>query len=107
MNRAGTNQTVTIANAGTKSTSIDLVDAITAGIVLPAAFTGTTITFETSHDDVTFQALTDKYGNAVTMTVAQGKSYTLPDEVAPWPFVKLVSGSAEGGDRTIRVVNKR
>lgn len=106
MNRRGSNQAATIANGGTTSTVIDLVDAITAGVVLPAAFTGTALTFQVSHDGTTFQALTDQYGNAVSMTVAQGKSYTIPNEVAPWPFAKIVSGSSEAAARTLWIVRK-
>lgn len=104
--------TVTIAAAGTKSASIDLRDCRNFGFALPATFTGTAITFEVSHNNVTFQALNDDSG-AVSMTVAQGKSYTAPrpDSTSggpgAWPYVKLVSGSTEGTERSIVVVRER
>lgn len=104
--------TATIAAAGTVSTAIDLRGARGFGFALPATFTGTAITFQVSHDNVTFQALNDDSG-AVSMTVAQGKSYTAPrpDSTSggpgAWPYVKLVSGSTEGAERSIVVVREK
>lgn len=108
LNRGGMRGTdVTIANGGTASAAIDGRDGALFGFALPAAFTGTTITVTVCDTaDGTYQVLEDVYGNAVSLTVEQGKSYTLPNEIAPWPWFKLVSGSAEAAQRTIRVVRK-
>jgi hypothetical protein len=101
-------QTLTIANGQTTS---DLCNAATAsafGLVLPAAFTGTSITYTVSADGSTFQALYDNTGaNQVTTAVTQGRSYDLPAELTAWPYFKLVSGSAEGAARSLVVVGKR
>jgi len=107
MNRWGGVTTAIIASGQTKSNGVDFVDAAFGGLVLPASFTGTTLTFEVSADNTTYQALTDRYGAAISMTVAQGKSYPLPSELAGWPWFKIVSGSTEAVDRTITIVRKR
>lgn len=100
--------TVTIANTETTSTAVDARSAALFGVALPAAFTGTSLTFTVcSTEDGTYQTLEDSTGNAVSLTVEQGKSYTLPNELAPWPWFKIVSGSAEGGSRSLIVTRKR
>lgn len=106
--RGDTAVTATIAASGTKTDAIDLRGCSRLGFALPATFTGTAISFEVSHDNVTFQALNDDSG-AVSMTVAQAKSYTVSDAdgVGVWPWVKLVSGSTEGAERLITVVRLR
>jgi len=107
LNRGDTSTTATIATSGTVSSAVDFRAAAFGGIALPAAFTGTALTFQVSADNTTYQALNDRYGAAVSMTVAQGKSYPLPTELAGWPWFKIVSGSTEGGNRTIVIVRKR
>jgi hypothetical protein len=74
---------------------------------MPAAFTGTTLTFQVSADGSTYQALYDSTGaNQVSMAVAASRSYDLPAELASWPYWKIVSGSAEGDARSLTVVSK-
>lgn len=96
--------TITIANGEATSTAFDARGFATFGIVLPASFTGTSLTFQVSHDNSTFQALHNTAGNAVSQTVAQGKSYILPAELAPWRYFKVVSGSNEAAARTLVVM---
>lgn len=98
--------TVAIANGQTKSEPFGCGGAIMFGMALPAAFTGTAMTFEVSADNGTYQPLCDYTGAAVSMTVAQGKSYDLPGALAAWPYAKLVSGTAEGGARSVVIVAK-
>lgn len=104
-------QTAVIANGATVSSSCDLglLDGGQglAGFVLPATFTGTAIKFQVSVDDSTYQALYN--GNTeLSITVAQGRSYGLTADnralLFGWRFVKLVSGSAEGGERSIKLL---
>jgi hypothetical protein len=104
--RAWWKQTGTIANGQQLSTAIDLRYAGELGLVIPAAFTGTAVTFEVSVDNVTFQPLYGTDGNAVSVTVAQGRSYVLPSAVVPWPWVKIKSGSSEAGTRSVIVTIK-
>jgi hypothetical protein len=103
-----------IPNNGTTSQSIDLsaygtLEGLVA-FVLPAAFTGTAITFNVSFDDVTYQQLTNASGSAISLTVAQGKSYGFTQDirsaVTPWRYIQFVSGSTEGAARTINFIVK-
>lgn len=108
---ASVTHTAVIANGATASSACDLglLDGGQglAGFVLPATFTGTAITFQVSVDDSTYQALYN--GNTqLSITVAQGRSYGLTADnralLFGWRFVKLVSGSAEGGERSIKLL---
>lgn len=91
--------------AGTVSNALAIGDFTIGGFILPAAFTGTAITFQVSVDGDTFVALNDSSG-AVSLTVAQGKGYALPASVMGFRWLKFVSGSSEGADRTIQVMLK-
>jgi hypothetical protein len=104
----------TIANNGTVSNSIDLdcygsLEGL-VGFVMPAAFTGSAITFNVSVDDVTYQALNDSSNAAVSITVTVSKSYAFKQDVrsclSPWRYIQLVSGSSEGAARTITLLKK-
>ena len=97
--------TATIANGATTSGAIDLGGCTLAGIQLPAAFTGTSLKFQAATTlGGTYQTLIDGLGNDVSKTVAQGKFLRLsPGEFAGVQFLKIVSGSAEGGARTLEL----
>jgi hypothetical protein len=107
-------QTVTIASGGTVSTAIQASREAAWGLQMPAAFTGTSITFQASADGSTFQALyeydtTTDDGSAtraVTLAVAAARSYDLPAALTAWKAFKIVSGSAEAAARTLVVVGK-
>ena len=100
-----------IASGATVSSVVDTRGGIITGLILPAAFTGTAITFQVSDKvDGTFVALYDETNTAISLTVAQGRGYKIdPSLLAGWRFVKIVSGSAEGAIRSvilsIRAVN--
>lgn len=97
-------QTATIANAATTSSEIKLDGAAFGGVILPATMTGTTMTFTVSDaSGGTYVALTDSAGNAISQTIAASKGFALPPEAFAFPYLKLVSGSAEGGARSILV----
>ena len=105
MNRRGFTQTATIASSGTESSVINLVDAVLVHVYLPAAFTGTSLSFKGSYDGTNFFAIHDLDG-AVALPVAQGNCYRLPDDVLT-PFLRVVSNGAEGGVRTIFISTKQ
>ena len=98
--------TVTIANGGTTSTTLTLVNSnlIPLALVTPAALTSTTFTFQSSADDVTYSNL--YYGSTqVSITVAASRYVELPrDQFESVKYLKIVGGSAEGATRTITVV---
>lgn len=99
---------VTIASGQTVSSAAKIMDANLLAIELPAAFTGTVLTFQVSADGVTYQVPYTSANAAVTIaTVAQGRSYPLPTELLPWSYLKVVSGTAEGGARVLKIVKKR
>jgi hypothetical protein len=100
--------TVTIANGATVSDAADFHSSCFSGIVLPAAFTGTALTFQVSHDGVTYQGLYNPAGNAVSLTVAgasPARTYSFSADIAfelsHWRWVKVVSNAAEGADRSV------
>lgn len=97
--------TATIANGQTTSGEIDLRGRTLYAIYMPDAFTGTALTFTGCHTSGgTFRAIYDQTGNAVSITVAQQRVVSLVDEhlaVRAVPFVKVVSGSAEGAERSL------
>jgi hypothetical protein len=99
--------TVSIANGATVSSAIDLQGRGLVQVIMPAAFTGSAITFQASPDNVTFQALYNTANTALSMTVTQGRTYMIsPSDLVGVRYLKLVSGSAEGAARTITLVSR-
>ena len=90
--------------AGTTSEAIPLQDCVLAGVIFPATFSGTAVTFTGSHDGVTFTAINDANG-AVSMTMVQAKAYKLPADVMAFPWIKMV-GTSQGSDRILYVTRK-
>lgn len=99
---------VTVANGATNSSQIDLKDKTLLGLFMPAAFTGTTITFLTSQvlggTDVT---VTDGAGTDYSVTVAASKYVPVdPQKFLGVRFLKVKSGSTEGGARTVGISSR-
>ncbi len=103
---------VVIANGATLSGAADLgymQDLF--GIVVPAAFTGTSLTFTVAPTaGGTYVALYGDDGNAITVTVAQGRTYTLRsvlrEALRGWRYLKIVSSGAEGAERTVVLLSR-
>lgn len=99
--------TATIASGQTVSGAVALPSATMSGLILPAAFTGTSISFQVSVDGSAYVALYDSSNALETVTVTQARAYSLnPTVFAGWPYAKLVSNAAEGGSRAITVVTR-
>ena len=101
--------TATIASGQAKSTIIPIGYASAYAVVMPAAFTGTSITFEVSHhptDAATFVPLYDDSGALVTVPVAAGRGITLPNALFPWGNFRIVSDSTQGATRTLIIMSK-
>jgi len=98
---------VTIANGQTVSGAADLQSGHFLGFVLPSLFTGTTVGFQVSADGTTYSTLYNPSNNAVSCTVTQARAYAFTadiiSELSNWRWIKLISGSAEGADREIRL----
>ena len=107
INRYSSYQILTIANGGTVSTAFDAREFAAFGLVVSDVLTGATITFQVSHDGVTYQALhLNTADTPVTVTVTDAKCYLLPSSLEAWPYFKIVSASAEGAARTLYVAGK-
>lgn len=106
---AATRGPFVIASGQTVSGAVDLgivhYSSRLIGLVFPASFTGSSVTFQVSADDVTYQPLHNSTDAALTVTVTSGNTYAFKqDEVAllgSWRFMKIVSASPEGAQRTI------
>jgi hypothetical protein len=95
---------VAIANGQQSSAPISCGGLALCGIKLPAAFTGTTVTFEmcdtVGGTYVPVKSTTS--GTALSYTVAQGTYCAIdPKDFQGIAFLKIKSGSAEGGARTL------
>jgi hypothetical protein len=98
--------TATITSGQTSTGAIEISGAAFIGLEMPAAFTGTTISFTVSRDGTTFAALYDEFNTLVSMTVAASRNYELPASLTTWGYMKIVSGSSEGADRTLGIALK-
>lgn len=103
---AETTGSVTIASGQMVSTVFDGWGYGSFAIVMPAAFTGTTLSFLGSADGVTYVPIRYQAAasTSVALTVAVSGAYLLPAELSGYRYFKIVSGSAEGADRTIAII---
>ena len=102
---------ITIATSTTESAEIDIGQFGGIAIEFPAAFTGVALTFLASAaSGGTFTEVTDDVGAAISLTVAQATVVVLTADqqaaLSPLRFVKLVSGTAEVANRTIKVIGR-
>lgn len=99
----------TIANGQTDSAAIDLGGFTLCGILFPAAFTGTALSFLVSSAiDGTFVPLkSTASGTTLSYTVGQATYAALdPKDFQGANFIKLKSGSTEGGARALTLYAK-
>lgn len=99
-------QSLVIANGAQESAALNTGGMTLVGILLPAAFTSTTLTFEVSDAiDGTFVLLkSTTSGTTLSYTVAQGTYVALdPKDFQGVQFLKVKSGSAEGAARTLKL----
>lgn len=102
-----TTNNITIASGQTVSGGLDLQGLALTAIQMPAAFTGTAITFQGSFDDSTYQAIYNTANSAYSITVSASRTYAInPADFAGFRYIKIVSNGAEGAARTI-VVSSR
>lgn len=100
-------KTATIANGETVSDSVYCGDKVAMSLQIPAAITGTAISFQGSHDGVTYLAV-NSGGSAYSETVAASKSVDLDSsKLQGYRHIKLVSNGAEGAERSIGVTCRK
>lgn len=90
--------TAPIANGESLSTGCDCRGYEISGIVMPAAWTAASLTFQGSHDGATYQNVYDTNGVEVTFTPTVALDHGLLADILlalrPWDYVKVRSGSA-------------
>jgi hypothetical protein len=77
-----------------------------AGVQIPAAFTGTSISFSVSADNVTYGPF-KQAGTTVSITVAASDAVDILGAypgLTAWPYVEIVSSATEAAARTINYV---
>lgn len=96
-------QPAVIADGQTASAAISLNGFVLCGIQVPAAFTGTAVSFQASVDGMTYQALhSTTSGTALSYTTAQGQFCAIdPKDFHGVNFLKIVSNASEGAARTL------
>jgi hypothetical protein len=100
--------TTTIASSGTTSTAIDLYGYSLVGIVTPAALTGTSFTIKGSVDNSTYVDMYDTAGTQLSITAAASRFIAIaPQDFTSVRYIKLVSGSSEGAERTITLAIRK
>lgn len=93
-----------IPAGGTQSNFVDLDGGIPVGIIVPAAFTGTTLTFNGTYPQgpAAGVAVQDNAGAAVSVTVSPSIGAKLDaNTFAAYNSLQVVSGSTEGAKRTL------
>lgn len=96
--------TILIANGAQESAVISCGGMSLVGIILPAAFTGTALTFLASDavDGTYVPVRVTTSGTALSYTVAQGTYVAIdPKDFYGVQFLKIRSGSAEAAQRTL------
>ena len=88
-------ETRTIANAGTTTEAISLVNYTSGSFSTPAAFTGTTVQPQYSNDNSNWTAV----GSAIS--VSTNTTYDLPAAWFNARYGRLVSNSSEAAERII------
>lgn len=85
---------IDISSSLTVSEAVDLKDGYLVGVITPADFDGTTITFQQSADNLTWYPVHDSAGNVVTLTTAASR-YTAanPDLFLGIRYLKAVAGT--------------
>lgn len=100
---------VTIPNGTTTSDAQALGGNTLCGIIFPYELTGSTISFEVSVDGVDYVTLKKVEDGGTAYTIAKGSHVAvplLPSTWAAWRYVRVVSASAEGGDRIFQLVTR-
>lgn len=102
-------QAATIANGASLSDAVDITAGLLIAIQMPAAWTAAVLTFQASHDGVTFADVYDSAGAERSVTVAAGRHVTLDTANFGMRFVKVRSGTAaapvnQGAQRVLQLV---
>lgn len=97
--------TLTIPASGTTSNALYLKGFELSGILLPATFTGTAVSFLASYDGTNFYPLkTTTAGTTLSYTVTQNTFAAIaPADFAGVLYLKIVSNATEAAARTLKL----
>ena len=99
--------TIDISANTTQSNAVNTDGMLLTGIVFPAAMTGTAVTFDFSVDGTNFYDVVETDGTEVSYTVTAGDVVRVDPSgwaFASSGFLRIVSGTAETADRTIKFI---
>lgn len=97
--------TVDIPNGQSASSVVDMQDFSMVGLIIPIAFTGTTITFNGSHDNINFYPLYNTAGTQLSITVGPDRWVEFsPGDFAGVRFLSFVTGSLQAQNTILTVV---
>jgi hypothetical protein len=95
----------TILNGQSKSNIIDVKGTSIKTIFLPAAFDGSTLTFEISEDGTNFFPYYNINNMPITIDVTAGRAYGLAAiDLYSIQFLKIVSSATESAERIIKLI---
>lgn len=98
---------VTIPSGQTTSNAIDLQGLNLVQIIMPSAFTGTAINFQSSFNNGTYSTLYDNSNIIIGITVNASRAYNInPIDFTGCRYFKIVSNGTEAGDRVIGLVTR-
>lgn len=93
--------TVTIANNAAASSAIPYGGYRSGIFIMPAAFTGASVSFKVSADGSTWNALYNASNTLISITIGTDRAYPFPAEALGAKYVQLLSASNEGAARSI------
>ncbi len=103
--RGNAKKQTTIANGATTSEDVDLSGFTLAGVLIPVAMTGSTLTFQGTVDKVNYYDIKNTAGTAISITLSTTGIYKLnAADFIGIDNLRIVSASAEGALRTITVI---
>ncbi|HDZ21595.1 hypothetical protein LCGC14_1489680 [marine sediment metagenome] len=99
--------TLTIASAASVSDGMSIVEVTTGSLLIPAAFSGTTLTFQASLTlGGTYSPVRNASNAEVSLDVTTSAWHAIPTEVMTHDHIKLVSEATEPVEQSISVVTK-
>lgn len=103
--------TATITNGTSLSAAVNLGSRRLVAIQMPAAMTGTALTFQASWDGTTYNNVYDQGGTELQYTTAASRYIVVTSNDLLWgiQFIKVRSGTSgaatnEGADRTLTLI---
>ncbi len=98
-----------IASGQTTSEAVSLKEASIVGIIIPSAFTGTSLTFMVSEEEGgTYKQMTRGIDGASVTALASADDHIaiLIGDFLTSKYIKLVSSASEAADREIELIMK-